>query len=603
MRRRDLLKAALAAPLLPFALSPVASALAGGTGASMLPRVRPGRRGWPMASQWEALGRRVNGRLIRPQSPFAPTASSAARAEAFEQLKNPYFLGDQPALTQTSGWAGAWQSRPSAYAVVAESAADVAAAVDFARKHRLRLVVKGGGHSYQGTSNAADSLLIWTRRMNRAELHDAFVPHGCAFAPQPAVSLGAGCMWIDAYSAVTTHGGRYVQGGGCTTVGVAGLVQSGGFGSFSKRWGTAASHLLEAEVVTADGRVRLANACTNPELFWALKGGGGGSFGVVTRITLRTHDLPETFGAVLGRIKAADGAAYLALIAEAMRFYRRALFNPHWGEQMSLRNGDTLGISMVFQGLTQEQAEATWAPFLAWVKARPEYTLVEPPRAIAMPARHFWDADFFRAHSPGLMVEDERPGAPRHHMVWAGDREQVGWCLHAYQSAWMPAALLDDSALSRLAEALHRAAQAWDVELHFNKGLAGAPADAISHAHDTATHPDALGAFALALVGAYGAPAFAGMPADASNGPAQVRRGVDGVSRSIAALRAVAPHAGSYVAESDYFLDDWQRGFWGAHYPRLAAAKQQYDPEGLFTVHHGVGSERWNAEGFDPRPR
>ena len=98
---------------------------------------------------------------------------------------------------------------------------------------------------------------------------------------------------MHAYNAVTTKGGRYVQGGGCGTVGVAGLVQGGGFGSYSKSYGTAGAALLEAEIVTADGAVRIANACSNPDLFWALKGGGGGTFGVVTRLTLRTHELPE----------------------------------------------------------------------------------------------------------------------------------------------------------------------------------------------------------------------------------------------------------------------------------------------------------------------
>ncbi len=100
------------------------------------------------------------------------------------------------------------------------------------------------------------------------------------------------------YNEVTTASGRYVQGGGCLTVGVAGLVQGGGFGSFSQSYGTAAASLLEAEIVTADGAVRIANACINPDLFWALKGGGGGTFGVVTRLTLRTHELPETMGGV-----------------------------------------------------------------------------------------------------------------------------------------------------------------------------------------------------------------------------------------------------------------------------------------------------------------
>lgn len=100
--------------------------------------------------------------------------------------------------------------------------------------------------------------------------HDAFVATGCAATdpPEPAVSVGAGAIWMHVYDAVTTKGGRYVQGGGCATVGVGGLVQSGGFGSFSKTYGTAAAGLLEAEVVTADGTVRIASRCTHPDLFW-----------------------------------------------------------------------------------------------------------------------------------------------------------------------------------------------------------------------------------------------------------------------------------------------------------------------------------------------
>jgi FAD/FMN-containing dehydrogenase len=82
------------------------------------------------------------------------------------------------------------------------------------------------------------------------------------------------------------------------TVGVPGLIQSGGFGSFSKHYGLAAGSLLEAEVVTADGQIRIANACANSDLFWALKGGGGGSYGVISKVTLRLHELPEFFGAV-----------------------------------------------------------------------------------------------------------------------------------------------------------------------------------------------------------------------------------------------------------------------------------------------------------------
>lgn len=473
--------------------------------------------------------------------------------------------------------------------------------MNFAREHRLRLVVKGGGHSYQGTSDAPDSLLIWTRRMNKVQMHDAFVPTGCHVAPQPAVSVGAGAMWIDAYTAVTTHGGRYVQGGGCTTVGVAGLVQSGGFGSFSKRWGTAAGNLLEAEVVTADGQVRIVNDGNHPELFWGLKGGGGGSLGVVTRMTLRTFELPEFFVAAFGRIKASSPTAFRALIAEAMRFYQRVLFNQHWGEKMSLRDGDTLEISMVFQGLTQMEAEDNWAPFVAWIKARPQYSFVAPLKVTALPARYFWDAEFFRQHAPGAIVTDDRVGAPRDHFLWAGDQGQVGWFIHAYQSAWLPATLLQAAAQTQLTDALFAASQQWDVELHFNKGLAGGAADAIACGRDTATHPDVLDAFALAIIGSSGDPAYRGLSRVAPD-LAKARHDAQGVDKAMAALRTVAPAAGSYVSESDYFLRNWQQGLWGANYPRLARAKRRYDPGGLFVVHHGVGSEAWSPDGFVPTP-
>ena len=286
-------------------------------------RLRASDAAWPDAASWEKLHQMVRGRLLKVESPLAACrggTDSEARERVIKDLRNPFYVGDQPAATQSTGWVDAWISAPSVYAVAAETTDDVVAAVNFARVNNLRLVVKGGGHSYQGTSNAADSLLVWTRAMNKIVLHDAFLGQGCAKsqAPQPAVTIGSGAMWIDAYRAVTTEAGRYVQGGGCTTVGVAGLIQSGGFGSFSKRFGTAAAGFLEAEIVTADGAVRIANTCTNPDLFWAIKGGGGGSLGILTKVTLRTRELPEFFGSALMTIEASSDAAFRQLISRLL---------------------------------------------------------------------------------------------------------------------------------------------------------------------------------------------------------------------------------------------------------------------------------------------
>src|SRR5476649_668476 len=370
MKRRSLLKLAGSLPL--------ASAGASAQTPKAFSRVRPGEPGWPSEAKWQELNAKVGGQLIAVRSPLdACKGADAATCETvFKQFKNPYFIRDNVALTQTTGWAEAWTSSPSAYAVDARNAADVAAAVNFARENKLRLVVRGGGHSYHGTSNAADSLLVRTQPMNSIEMHDAFVARGCSDAAQPAVSLGSGNIWLKAYAAVT-KAGRYVQGGGCCTVGVAGLIQSGGFGSFSKNFGMAAASLLEAEIVTADGQIRIANNCTNRDLFWGLKGGGGGALGVVTRLTLKTHPLPNFLGGAFGVVKANSDTAYKRLIARFMTFYRDKLFNPHWGESVRFRRDNVLDIEMVFQGLDQNAAQATWKPFLEWVAAAPaDYAFV-----------------------------------------------------------------------------------------------------------------------------------------------------------------------------------------------------------------------------------
>jgi FAD/FMN-containing dehydrogenase len=591
-------------------------------------RRRPSDATWPSKSAWKRLDDAVGGNLIPINSPLAvaETDPASAGAKAFwERVRNPYYIGDQPGLTQTLGWVDAWATKPSVYAVAARNAQDIAAAVNFARENDLRLVVKGGGHSYQGTSNAPDSLLVWTHHMNDIAMHPAFVPQGCehTLQPQPAVTLGAGTIGIQAYDAVTTKGGKYVQGGGCLTVGLAGLVQSGGFGSFSKHYGLAAGSLLEAEVVTADGQIRIANACTNPDLFWALKGGGGGSFGVVSRMTLRLHDLPEFFGTANFKIKAASDDDYRRLLREFVSFYKEHLFNDHWGEQAEVNPDNTLGIKMVSHGLDTEQLKKVWQPFLDRVKSSPHAYSIEGQIAIAgIPARHMWDMQWWKehwaelafprngnllhalldnilAHLPWQPVfkSYQRTGAEANNFSWAGDAEQAGTYLWGYESLWLPVSLLEKDAQQRLADALFASSRYKGVGLHFNKGLAGAPADAIARARDTAMNPAVLTAFALAIVADGQGPAYPGIP---GHEPSVVngRKAAERIDQCVNQLRAVTGETGAYVSESNYFEKGWQQSYWGSNYPRLAEIKRKYDPNGLFLVHNGVGSEQWSADGF-----
>lgn len=447
-----------------------------------------------------------------------------------------------------------------------------------------------------GTSNAPDSLLIWTRALREVTVHDSFVGQGCEGngAPVPAVSAGAGAVWMDLYQAVTTQGGRYVQGGGCTTVGVAGLIQSGGFGSFSRGFGTAAAGLLEAEVVTADGQVRVGNACQDPELFWALKGGGGGTFGVITRVTLRTHELPAFFGSTYGLIKARSDAAYARLIARFLGFYRDQLMNAHWGEQVSLQPDNTLDISMVSQGLRNDQVTIAWQPFFEWVSASPkDFEVVTQFHSGAWDSRGWWDVK-----SNPAMIPDTRDGAPKDRGWWKGDQDQVGAFLHGMESLWLPASLLREDRQQRLVDALFAASHHQRVQLHINKGLAGAPTLAIAAVRQTATNPAASEAFALAIIADGGSPAYPGLTSPAPPDLAAARQNARNIDGAATELRKIVRNAGSYLSESNYFNHAWPSAYWGENYFRLQKIKAQYDPEGLFFVHHGVGCEHWSADGF-----
>jgi len=597
MNRREFLKASAGASFLPLLPKQQIARLA-------TRRVGPSDAGWPSEAAWKHLNDDVGGNLMRVDFPLQPCLSSSPGADCkavFTDLKNPFYIGETPGLTQTLGWVDGWTTKPSVYAVAARNGEDVAAAVKFAREHNLRLAVKGGGHSYQGTSNAPDSLLIWTRHMHDIAIQADFVPQGCQGrqAPQRAVTLGSGAIWLQAYDAVTTKAGAYVQGGGCTTVGVAGLIQSGGFGSFSKHYGMAAAGLLEAEVATADGRVRTANACTNPDLFWALKGGGGGTFGVVSKVTLRVREIPEFGGGAHFTVKAASDDTYRRLVRQFIGFYRDALFNEHFGEQAHFKPENELEISMVHWGLDTEQAKKTWQPFLDWVGQFPSAYTVQPGTVIgSLPFRYWWNPDWHREHHIDVFKSDFRPGASAGNVWWNGDAGQVGWVIWGFESLWMPAAaLLQDDSQEKLANALFAASRKHEVELHFNKGLAGAPAEAIAAAKETAMNPAVCDAFALAIIADGQGPAYPGI---AGHEPDVVegRTARTAVRDAMNALRAVAGNGGAYVSEANYFDSDFQHLYWGGNGGRLAEIKKKYDPEGLFIVHNGIGSEQWSNDGF-----
>jgi FAD/FMN-containing dehydrogenase len=565
--------------------------------------VRPSDAAWPSAADWARLKHAVGGRLIDVTPPLdACRRGAKACAQTLEALKNPFYIQDQPGATQTVGWVDGWTAKPSVHAVAAETVDDVIAAVNFAREKHLRLVIKGGGHSYLGQSNAPDSLLLWTRGMDRMAMRPDFVVQGGEGLdePQPAVMVEAGAKFLGLYDFVTTKHGRYVQGGGCTSVGVGGHIQTGGFGSFSKAYGMSAGGLIEAEIVTADGVRRIANHRTNPDLFYALRGGGG-SYGVLTKLTLRTQALPERFGFVGQSIRARDDAAFRRLIETFVGFYARSLMTPHWGEQVSFAADNTMAIAMVSQGLDDAAARAAWAPFWGWLADNAaDFAEVSVPRVLSIPARRMWDYDYWKTNLPDMIVTDERPGAKPGTFWWAGNVSEVGVFLNGYDSMWLPETLIAPTRRAVLARALFDASRHAKVQLHLNKGLAGAPDWVRDEVRTTmAVNPVAADAFTLVIVAAgqhHKHPGLPGYEPDIAAG----RKDAERVAAAMKVLRGVAPEGGSYCSESDFFNENWRADFWGPNYDRLLAIKRKYDPAGLFYGHHWVGSELWREDGFAP---
>jgi FAD/FMN-containing dehydrogenase len=160
--------------------------------------------------------------------------------------------------------------------VFCESLADVQRTVRWARRHAVRIVPRSGGHSYGGYSTTS-GVILDVSRLNRISL-DA----------RGRAAVGAGTRLIDVYDQLSRRG-RTIPAGTCPTVGIAGLTLGGGVGLSARKFGLTCDNLLEATVVLADGRAVTCNSKQHQDLYWALRGGGGGNFGVVTRFVFRTH--------------------------------------------------------------------------------------------------------------------------------------------------------------------------------------------------------------------------------------------------------------------------------------------------------------------------
>jgi len=211
-------------------------------------------------ADWTALGRDLDGPLIRPGDASWPAA---------RQLYNTRFDGLKPAAV--------------AYVSHAD---DIRTALSYARAHSVPVAIRNGGHSYAGWSSGNGRLIIDVSKLNRIRTSGG------------TAVVGAGSKLIDVYRALTAKGVT-IPAGSCPTVGVSGLTLGGGHGVVSRAYGLTCDSLTQATLLTADGRELTANASENKDLFWALRGAGNGNFGVVTELHFRTHPAPQAVSAYM----------------------------------------------------------------------------------------------------------------------------------------------------------------------------------------------------------------------------------------------------------------------------------------------------------------
>ncbi|KAH7337341.1 hypothetical protein BKA66DRAFT_507228, partial [Pyrenochaeta sp. MPI-SDFR-AT-0127] len=271
----------------------------------------PGDGCWPAESAWASLNSTVGGRLVAtvpigypchtpnydatecaalqsqwklPQLHLG-SSSSVMQAYFANQSCDPFTSQEQPCLL----------GNYVRYAVNATSSADVVATINFARSKNIRFVIRNTGHDFLGRSTGAGALAIWTQHLKTVQFSD----WSDSSYKGKAMKMGAGILGYEAVTAAAGQG-LVVITGTCPTVGAAGgYIQGGGHSALSTNFGLGADQTLEFEVATAAGKIVKASRTQNSDLYWALSGGGGGTYAVVLSVTVRAYPDAKVGGASL----------------------------------------------------------------------------------------------------------------------------------------------------------------------------------------------------------------------------------------------------------------------------------------------------------------
>ncbi|KAJ6592868.1 FAD-binding domain-containing protein [Mycena capillaripes] len=419
---------------------------------------------------------------------------------------------------------------------------DIQAAFQFSERTGVPLSIKNTGHDYMGRSRRPNSLGIWTHNLQTMSYQPQFIPELCTTSHR-AITVGAGVTFEQVYKFADDNGSMFI-GGYAQTVGASGgWMMGGGHSVLSPAFGLGVDRVLEIKIVTPDGELRTANACQNTDLFWALRGGGGGTFGVVVE---STHLVEE-------RIPIQVINMTFTPTDTNLEEYFEILVNTsaRWGEQGwgGHVNRAPAGIIYVNPRLSLAEAKASMASLVAFAYANNGTAAIE-----TLPS---WFTFFTR-----FIVQVQAP---------VGNSMTIG-------SRLIPKTLFE-SATGRARLVAHLLKQTAQFGLPYIP--VGTPI-AFNYTPGTTSVTPAWRDTLWHLSGGFV------WPYNSSVAEIQAALGTthEFVHRELTAL---APNSGAYMNEGELYESNHEFTYWGTNYERLLGIKRKYDPHGLLDCWRCVG--------------
>ncbi len=471
------------------------------------------------AVPWNALAGGLAGEVVLPEN---------SRYETARRLYNPRYDAIRPAAI-----------------AFCENPFDVRECLAFARRSGVSVRARGGGHSYAGWSTGP-GLVVDVSRMNQVTVNTA----------AKTASVGAGAVLIDVYDQLAKNGVT-VPAGLCPTVGIAGSTLGGGIGVVSRAYGLTCDNVVAVNMVTADGKIRTANANSDPDLYWACRGGGGGNFGVATSFIFRTHPAED-----ITHVTLEWPWPEAARVLRSWQNWGPTAPDHVWSHYRFHTDptGKTPGVNVLIVSLGSQRDLEPLLDKLIGATGSESSRRIETQshlRAmLALAGCTSWRVDECRLPSD----------APR------GNLQRDAF---AAKSDFFSQPLSSNAS----AAVIHYAEQG-----HATRGLVHGSItfDAFGGAIGRVASHDTAFVHRGALFNAQ----YLAYWKDGGSGEA----GENSLAWLRSFHRAMRPHAngGAYVNYIDPELVDWQQAYYGSNYKRLQRVKARYDPDWLFKLPQGI---------------